>query len=129
MANAEMNTVGAFTNNSQSLGGSAPAISSAFGISIPTSGGNVNGEKYSTGRGLDELADTENAEKDSIRDLLHHMTVYQDGRVEVALRLLPVKWTYVLDGLEKYRAKIRAHNASSVPISVSRPFNSGYGME
>ena len=57
--------------------------------------------------------------------LLHHMTVYQDGRVEVALNLLPAKWTYVLDGLEKYRAKIRAHDASSVPMSVSRPFSSG----
>ena len=57
--------------------------------------------------------------------LLHHMTVYQDGRVEVALNLLPAKWTYVLDGLEKYRAKIRAHDASSVPISVSSPFSSG----
>lgn len=56
--------------------------------------------------------------------LLHHMTVYQDGRVEVALNLLPAKWTYVLDGLEKYRTKIRAHDASSVPMSVSRPFNS-----
>lgn len=97
MANAEMNTVGAFTNNSQSLGGSAPAINSASGISIrtsdtndnaaqelsrgvadirsladttsaasgssiPTSGGNVNGEKYSTGRGLDELADTDHSD-------------------------------------------------------------------
>ena len=57
--------------------------------------------------------------------LLHHMTVYRDGRVEVVLNLLPARWVYVLDGLEKYRAKIRAHDASSVPISVSRPFNSG----
>jgi len=56
--------------------------------------------------------------------LLHHMTVYRDGRVEVALNLLPAKWVYVLDGLEKYRAKIGAHYASSVPMSVSRPFNS-----
>lgn len=39
--------------------------------------------------------------------LLQQMTVYQDGRVEVALNLLPAKWTYVLDGLEKYRAKNR----------------------
>ena len=29
-----------------------------------------------------------------------------------------------LDGLEKYRAKIGGHDASSVPMSVSRPFNS-----
>ena len=57
--------------------------------------------------------------------LLQQMTVYQDGRVEVALNLLPTKWTYVLDGLEKYRAKIGGHDASSVPISVSSPFSSG----
>ena len=57
--------------------------------------------------------------------LLQQMTVYQDGRVEVALNLLPAKWTYVLDGLEKYRAKIGAHSASSVPMSVSSPFSSG----
>ena len=50
------------------------------------------------------------------------MTVYQDGRVEVALNLLPAKWTYVLDGLEKYRAKIRAHDASSVPREASEMF-------
>ena len=56
--------------------------------------------------------------------LLHHMTVYRDGRVEVALNLLPAKWVYVLDGLEQYRAKIRAHDASSVPTSVSSPFSS-----
>ena len=37
MANAEMNTVGAFTNGSQSLGGSAPAISSASATSVAQS--------------------------------------------------------------------------------------------
>ena len=57
--------------------------------------------------------------------LLQQMTVYRDGRVEVALNLLPAKWVYVLDGLEKYRAKIGGHDASSVPISVSRPLSSG----
>lgn len=45
MANAEMNTVGAVTNNSQSLGGSAPAINSASKFSIPASGGNVNTDR------------------------------------------------------------------------------------
>lgn len=40
-ANAEMNTVGAFTNNSQSLGGSAPAINSASMRSISKGGENV----------------------------------------------------------------------------------------
>ena len=38
MANAEMNTVGAFTNDSQSLGGSAPAISSASDASVAENG-------------------------------------------------------------------------------------------
>lgn len=41
MANAEMNTVGAFTNDSQSLGGSAPAINTASMRSIPKDGENV----------------------------------------------------------------------------------------
>lgn len=56
MANAEVNTVGAVTNNSQLLRGSAPAINSASEFSIPNNGGNVNTEQYSTGRGLDDLA-------------------------------------------------------------------------
>ena len=29
--------------------------------------------------------------------LLHHMTVHSDGRVEVALKLLPARWTFLLD--------------------------------
>ena len=56
MANAEMNTVGAVTNNSQLLRGSAPAINSASEFSIPNNSGNVNTEQYSAGRGLDDLA-------------------------------------------------------------------------
>ena len=57
--------------------------------------------------------------------LLQQMTVYQDGRVEVVLNSLPARWTYVLDGLEQYRANIGAQSASSVPMSVSSPFSSG----
>ena len=65
------------------------------------------------------------ADDDFYGHLLQQMTVYRDGRVEVALNLLPAKWVYVLDGLEKYRAKIGGHDASSVPMSVSRPLSSG----
>ena len=65
------------------------------------------------------------ADDDFYGHLLQQMTVYRDGRVEVALNLLPAKWVYVLDGLEKYRDKIGVHDASSVPISVSRPLSSG----
>ena len=65
------------------------------------------------------------ADDDFYGHLLQQMTVYRDGRVEVALNLLPAKWVYVLDGLEKYRAQIGVHDASSVPMSVSRPLSSG----
>ena len=65
------------------------------------------------------------ADDDFYGHLLQQMTVYWDGRVEVALNLLPAKWVYVLDGLEKYRAQIGGHDASSVPMSVSRPLSSG----
>ena len=65
------------------------------------------------------------ADDDFYGHLLQQMTVYRDGRVEVVLNLLPAKWVYVLDGLEKYRAKIGCHDASSVPMSVSRPLSSG----
>ena len=61
--------------------------------------------------------------------LLHHITVDSSGRVEVALNLLPARWIYVLDGLAEYRAQQTAQNLSSVPISVSKPFNSGVGIE
>ena len=57
--------------------------------------------------------------------LLDRMTVYGDGRVEVALRLLPDRWTYVL----RRPGEKAAHDGASVPISVSRPFSSGQGME
>ena len=46
MANAKMNTVGAVTNDSQSLGGSAPAISFALQRSIPISAVNVNKNRF-----------------------------------------------------------------------------------
>lgn len=55
--------------------------------------------------------------------LLHHMTVYHDGRVEVALHSLPARWFYVL-GSPSPRSDA-AQSASSVPISVSKPFSSG----
>lgn len=46
MANAEMNTVGAFTNDSHSLGGSTPAITSASNVNVTETGENVK-EKFS----------------------------------------------------------------------------------
>ncbi len=60
--------------------------------------------------------------------LLHHMTVYSDGRVKVALNLLPARWIFVPDGSAEYISQISVHNDSSLPMSVSSPFSSGYGM-
>jgi site-specific DNA recombinase len=57
--------------------------------------------------------------------LLDSMTVYADGRVEVALKLLPSRWFYLLDGLEQFRRQMSVQQGSSLPISVSKPFSSG----
>ncbi len=39
------------------------------------------------------------------KNILDHMTVYRDGRVEVHLRLLPQKWVFVLERLHDFRQK------------------------
>lgn len=90
------------------------------------------------------------------KNLLDHMTVYPDKRVELCFSLIPYKWTYVMDKLQKTKQKNEvSHNDTevpdkneglesletqgisegvfhfdhSVPMSVSSPFSSGYGME
>lgn len=47
--------------------------------------------------------------------LLESMTVYQDGRVEVALKLLPSRWFFLLEGLQKFCAKIGEQQPSELP--------------
>lgn len=86
------------------------------------------------------------------KNILHHMTVYRGGRVELHLNLLPQKWVFVLDRLQDFRQKtgvsqfdadVSPKNAagkseenqgfpasvslreSAVPMSVSRPLSSG----
>lgn len=54
----------------------ADTTSAASGTSIPTSGGNVNGEKYSTGRGLDDIT----ADEDTGRGLRMPRLVDEQGR-------------------------------------------------
>lgn len=58
MANAEMNTVGAFTNGSQSLGGSAPAINSASGSIISKDVDGVN-TRFSAAASTEESTDSD----------------------------------------------------------------------
>lgn len=47
--------------------------------------------------------------------LLESMTIYADGRVEVALKLLPSRWFFLLEGLQKFRAKIGEQQPSELP--------------
>ena len=70
------------------------------------------------------------------KNVLNHLTVCRDNRVELRLNLLPQKWVFVLDKLQDLKRKERVGEAdgvcyrdSSVPISVSSPLSSGYGME
>lgn len=56
------------------------------------------------------------------KNLLDHMVVHKNKRVEVYLNLLPQKWTFILENL---RGMPVCQNDPSVPISVSRPLSSG----
>lgn len=57
------------------------------------------------------------------RNLLNHMVVHRDGTVEVHLSRLPQKWVFSPE--RSTPLKPGPHFDPSVPISVSRPFNSG----
>ncbi len=56
------------------------------------------------------------------KNVLNHMVVHKDRKVEVFLNLLPQTWTFVLEKLKK------AQNIPSVPMSVRRPLASANGM-
>ncbi len=58
----------------------------------------------------------ETAPDDFYGHLLRHMTVYSDGKVEVALNFLPARWVYVLDGPTEHEVEKSAPNFSSVSI-------------
>lgn len=86
------------------------------------------------------------------KNILDHLTVYPDNRVELRLNLLPQKWVFVVDKLQDLKRKERVcscntdvspdlppeksekpqgvpdtvcYRDSAVPISVSKAFNSG----
>ena len=70
------------------------------------------------------------------KNVLDHLTVCRDNRVELRLNLLPQKWVFVLDKLQDLKRKERVsegdkvcYRDSSLPISVSNPLSSGYGIE
>ena len=68
-----------------------------------------------------QVADIVNCRADSevlYKNVLDHMVVHKDRKVEVFLNLLPQKWVFVLENLRK------SQNDPPVPISVSSPFSS-----
>lgn len=80
---------------------------------------------YETDRLRDDIgrqvSDIVNVRADSevlYKNVLDHMVVHKDRKVEVYLNLLPQKWTFVLEDLR------RSQNDPDLPISVSKPFSS-----
>lgn len=68
-----------------------------------------------------QVADIVNVRADSevlYKNVLDHMVVHKDRKVEVYLNLLPQKWTFVLENLR------RSQNDPDLPMSVSRPLAS-----
>ena len=73
-----------------------------------------------------QVADIVNCRADSevlYKNVLDHMVVHKDRKIEIFLNLLPQKWTFVLENLRK------SQNDPPVPMSVSSPLASAYGME
>ena len=69
-----------------------------------------------------QVVDIVNCRADSevlYKNVLDHMVVHKDRKIEVFLNLLPQKWTFVLENLRK------SQNDTPVPMSVSSPFSSG----
>ena len=68
-----------------------------------------------------QVADIVNCRADSevlYKNVLDHMVVHKDRKIEIFLNLLPQKWTFVLENLRK------SQNDPPVPISVSKPLAS-----
>ena len=68
-----------------------------------------------------QVADIVNCRADSevlYKNVLDHMVVHKDRKIEIFLNLLPQKWTFVLENLRK------SQNDTPVPISVSSPLAS-----
>ena len=68
-----------------------------------------------------QVVDIVNCRADSevlYKNVLDHMVVHKDRKIEIFLNLLPQKWTFVLENLRK------SQNDPPVPISVSSPLAS-----
>lgn len=66
------------------------------------------------------------------RNIVDRIVVYKDRKMDIQLKLIPEKWqSKILAGteeIEAYKSEKR-FCVCSEPISVSKPFSSGYGIE
>lgn len=66
------------------------------------------------------------------RNIVDRIVVYKDRKMDIHLKLIPEKWQgKILAGtqeIEAYKSEKRSCVCSE-PISVSKPFSSGYGIE
>ena len=66
------------------------------------------------------------------RNIVDKIVVYKGRKMDIHLKFIPDRWqAQILAGVKEinaYESKMRA-SVCSIPISVSKPFNSGRGME
>ena len=66
------------------------------------------------------------------RNIVDKIVVYKGRKMDIHLKFIPDRWqAQILAGVKEinaYESKMRA-SVCSAPISVSRPFNSGSGIE
>lgn len=81
-------------------------------------------------KALDELIDGIEYEDEFYTQILDKMVINDRDNIDVYLNMLPLKWSYtVAKASKKAVASERNISEASLPMSVSKPFNSGYGIE
>ena len=53
------------------------------------------------------------------KNILDQMIVYRDGKVEVRLNLLPMKWAFVLERMARIQRQLQEENAPENPVCNS----------
>ncbi len=85
---------------------------------------------FDIGKAIQEILDGAVYDEAFYSMLLDKMVIVDDDTIDVFLNLLPMRWRYTVS--KGYFASSEGKRSildASVPISVSSPFSSGYGME
>lgn len=86
---------------------------------------------------IDELINGIQYEDEYYTQILDKMVINDKNHIDVYLKMLPHKWSFTvakgvtgaLETLKKAEASENSISEASLPISVSNPFNSAYGIE